>query len=376
MVTDEVTVETRHYDSEEAFCWKSKGKGSYSIEPFEQKERGTRISFKFKKDADEQASPWQIRSIIKRYSDYIPYPIELNGEKVNRSTPIWAKSKSEVSADEYKDLFRYLSQKDGEPLEYIHINAEAPAQFNAIFFILRKPTDDCEALLPSWLRFVHGVVDTEDLPLNVSREVTQNSPVMAKLNKYFVKKLLSVFESWAEKDAEKFEKFWAAFGGLIKEGIHTDYDNRDKIIEIFRSRSSQSPDKLIPLREYVSRMPADRKEIFYAFGRTREQIEQNPNMEFFLKNGIEVLYLHEPIDEFVMPMIGVYQEKTLTSIDRADTSKMSSKTQKEKNEDISVNQREKMVQYFKDILKDKIGDAVESSRLIESPYTMVVGKTP
>ena len=396
MVTSHVTVETRHYKSDECYKWESDGKGTYTIEPGDMKERGTRISFEFKKDAEELTSDWSIKSTIRRYSDYIPFPIELNDEKINRSTPIWAKNKKDVTQEEYDDLFKYLSHQDIAPLDHLHITAEAPTQFQSVFFIPNQPDsnqftpeqktktslyikkvfiqDDCDGLLPSWLRFVHGVVDSEDLPLNVSREVTQNSPHMTKLNSIFVSKLMSQFSKWAKKDMEKFTKFWKNFGNIIKEGLHNDYTNRDKIIDIFHCYSSKNPDELISLETYVNRMKEGQDEIYYIYGKSKELIENNPNMEIFLKNDIEVLYFYDEIDDVIVPSIGTFKEKQIVQVEKADASKLPNTVEKTKNEEVTDFQKAKLIEFFKEVLKDQVADVVESERLIDNPYTLVVSK--
>ena len=233
--------------------------------------------------------------------------------------------------------------------------------------------DDCKDLLPGYLRFVRGVVDSEDLPLNVSREVTQHSAVLSKINKYLVRKLLGEFQSWAEKDNEKYEKFWKAFGNHIKEGIHSDFMNRDKLVKLFRCYSSYDPEKLTSLEDYVQRMSTDQKEIYYVYGRNKTAIELSPNMEYFRKNNIEVLYLYEEIDDFIMPSIGEFDGKKIVEINNADLDFDSAKDEKKASEegDIPESSKKKLMGYFKDILGNKIEEVVESKRLVDSPCTLV-----
>lgn len=396
MVADEVTVESRSYQSEEGYRWVSAGTGSYTIEPIKLDKRGTTISFKFKEDAEEFASKWRIENTIKKYSDFVSYPIKLNSERVNRSTALWAKPKEEVTEEAYKEFFKYIANSTNDPMSWLHMSVEAPVQFNSILFIPEEPDrflmtndletrlhlyvkrvfiqNDCKDLIPQWLRFVKGVVDSEDLNLNISREVTQKSAVMDKINKYLVRKLLGEFKNWAENDKERYEDFWKKFGYFIKEGIHTDFANRDKLIELYRCESSFEVDALTSLAEYTERMGADQEEIYYVFGKNRVAIENSPNLEYFKKNNIEVLYLFEEIDDFIMPSIGTYKEKPLVGIDKADLKLKDEKSADKDEEALTDTEKKKLLGYFKDILGDRVEDVIESKRLVDSACTLVSPK--
>lgn len=399
MIADEVTVDSRSYQSEEGFRWISKGTGSYTIEPIKMEKRGTTISFKFKKESEDFASKWKIESIIKKYSDFVSFPIDLNGEKINQSTALWTKPKDEVKDDEYKEFFKYIANSTLEPKSWMHLSVEAPVQFKSILFIPEEADrhlmtsgdldtrlhlyvkrvfiqNDCKELIPQWLRFVKGVVDSEDLDLNISREVTQKSAVMDKINKYLVRKLLGEFKDWAKKEKKKYEKFWTDFGYFIKEGIHLDFANREKLIELYRCHSSFDPEKLTSLKEYVDRMGTDQTEIYFVFGRNRVTIENSPNLEYFKKNEIEVLYLYDEIDDFIMPSIGTYKEKNLVGIDKADLKLEDDKSKKDEEEKGKINKtaKKKLLGYFKDILGDRVEDVVESQRLVDSACTLVSPK--
>jgi molecular chaperone HtpG len=397
MVADEVTVDTMSYQNEQGFRWVSQGTGSYTIEPVDLPKRGTSISFTFKQDAQEFASKWRIESTIKKYSDFVAYPIELNHEKANKSTALWARPKDEVKEEEYVEFFKYIANATDDPLAHLHLSVEAPVQFKSILFIPKKPDrflftqeldtrihlyvkrifiqNDCKELIPQWLRFVKGIVDSEDLDLNVSREVTQKNLIMEKINKYLVRKLLGEFKEWSEKDAEKYNAFWKDFSTFIKERIHMDFANRDKLIELYRCYSSNAPEKLTSLKEYVERMVPDQEEIYYVYGRDRDSIENSPNTEYFKKNAIEVLYLYDEIDDFIMPSIGTFQEKHLVGIDKAD---LKLKDDKEKKQDTSAElgktAKKKLLGYFKDILGERVQDVVESKRLVDSACTLVAPK--
>ncbi|MBT4090816.1 MAG: molecular chaperone HtpG, partial [Deltaproteobacteria bacterium] len=392
----EVTVDSRSYESEEGFRWISKGTGSYTIEPIELKERGTRISFKFKKESEEFANKWRIESTIKKYSDFVSFPISLNSEKTNQSTALWAKAKNDIKDEEYKECFKYIANSTKDPLSWMHLSVEAPVQFNSILFIPEEPDkfamtndmdtrlhlyvkrvfiqNDCKELIPQWLRFVKGVVDSEDLNLNISREVTQKNVVMEKINKYLVRKLLGEFKDWSEKEKERYEKFWGDFGYFIKEGIHTDFANREKLIELYRCQSSFEVDTLTSLNDYATRMGTDQEEIYYVYGKNRVAIENSPNLEYFKKNNIEVLYLFDEIDDFIMPSIATYKEKPLVGIDKADLKLKDEEVADKEKDTLEEGVKKKLLGYFKDILGERVEDVIESKRLVDSACTLVSPK--
>jgi molecular chaperone HtpG len=396
MVAEEVIVETRSYSNDQGYRWTSKGTGSYVIEPIDLPSRGTTISFNFKDDADEFTTKWRIESTIKKYSDFVAFPISLNEEKANKSTALWARPKDEVKEEEYNEFFKYISNSTEEPMAYLHMAVEAPVQFKSIMYIPKKPDknlfshdldtrihlyvkrifiqNDCKELIPQWLRFVKGIVDSEDLDLNISREVTQKNVIMEKINKYLIRKILGEFSDWAEKDLEKYEAFWTDFGNFIKEGIHMDFANRDKLIELYRCQSSFDPEKLTSLKDYLDRMPVDQEEIYYVCGKDKESIENSPNIEYFKKNNLEVLYLYDEIDDFIMPSIGAYKEKQLVAIDKADLKLKDDKETKKDDDQPTKSAKKKLLGYFKDIIGERVEDVVESKRLVDSACTLVASK--
>ncbi|MDT8446450.1 MAG: molecular chaperone HtpG [bacterium] len=396
MVADEVSVESRSYADPQGHRWVSEGTGTYSVEAVDDLPRGTKISFTLKEDAAEFGSKYRVESIIKKYSDFVSFPIELNGEAANQSKALWARPKSEVSDEEYTEFFNYLSHGTGEPLAHLHLDAEAPVQFKALLYLpqesaphLFNPEErdskinlyvkrvfiqsDCKELLPAWMRFVVGVVDSEDLTLNVSREVTQHSPVMAKINQYLTKKVMGLLADWAKKDEEKYLSFWKSFGNYVKEGIHTDYGNRDKLLELYRCQSSAHPDRLTSLAGYVERMKPEQEEIYYVFGKNRQAIENSPNIEYFKKNEIEVLYLIEEIDEFVLSGVGQYKEKSLVTIDKADL-KLEDNQPEEEKESLQDSAKEQILERFKTTLGERVGEVIPSQRLVDSAATLVAPK--
>ncbi|MDX2469009.1 MAG: molecular chaperone HtpG [SAR324 cluster bacterium] len=394
MVSDEVIVESLSFEGGPAHRWVSAGTGKFTIEECDKATRGTSISFTFKEDAHEFASKYAIENTIKKYSDFVNFPIVLNEEKTNQSSALWTRPKEEVTAEEHKEFFQYLSHKTEDPTAWLHLNIEAPVQFRAVLYV---PTEvdkslfneqletkvhlyvkrvfiqsDCKELLPQWLRFVNGVVDSEDLTLNVSREVTQNSPIMAKINKFLVKKLISEFTGWAESDKEKYTAFYRTFGNFIKEGIHTDHGNKDKLIELYRAASSTEPEGLTSLQEYVDRMGDDQKQIFYVFGKTKSVIETNPNLEYFKRNNLEVIYLYDEVDDFIIGSIGTYKEKEIVPIDKADIDLSNEEEQKKR--DLPEAKKGDLIALFKKVLKGKVEDVIVSKRLVDSPCSLVSSK--
>ncbi len=396
MVTDEVTIETRHADPDsKGYRWKSGGEGKFTIEEIDRKERGTKISFTLKKDSEEFADEYRVKEIIKKYSNFVDFPIYVGKEQVNRVTALWQKPKSDIKDEEMNEFYKFISNDFNQPLGHLHLAIEGTVNFKALLFIPENapPTffrddlektvqlysnkifiqDDAKELLPEYLRFIKGVVDTEDVPLNVSREWVQNSPVVAKIKNVLVSKILSFLEEWSKNEPEKFKKFYQNFGPLFKTGINVDFTNRDKIIDLLRFESTVTENgEMTSLKNYVSRMRDNQKEIYYLSSDNKETIKRNPNLEYFRKNDIEVLLLTDPVDIFIVPSITEYDKKPLKSIDKADIDlKVDEETKKEAlNENLSKS----LMGIFKEVLGDKVEDVIESKRLVDSPATLVSGK--
>ncbi len=396
MVTDEVTIETRNYEIDSiAYRWKSSGQNSYTIEEIDKPNRGTKISFKLKDEFKDFAEDWKVKSIINKYSNFVDFPIYIADQELNKVNALWQKKKEDISEDELNEFYKYISNDYDNPLGHLVLNIEGNINFKSIIFIpknapqslftdTREKTlqlytnrvfiqDDAKELLPEYLRFVKGVIDTEDLPLNVSRELTQSSPAMTKIKNIITGKILGLLEEWAEKDQDKYIEFFKNFSTLFKTGLNSDFANQARIVELMRYESTNTnPGEFTSLAGYLSRMKADQKEIYYLSGQTRELVEKNPNLEYFKKEDIEVLLLTDPADIFTIPYLRDYKEKPIKSIDKADidfSNKKSDSTKIEEELKISV------INKFKEILGDKVEDVVESSRLVDSPVTLVVGKT-
>ncbi len=397
MVTDEVTIETRHAAKDsKGYRWKSKGESSFTIEEIDKPTRGTKIYFKLKDDHKDFAEEWQVQSIIKKYSNFVDFPIYLGKEQINSVQALWQKPKNEQKEDELNEFYKFVSNDYQEPLDHLAISLEGRVTFKALLFIPKSAPmgamrmqeekslhlyvnkvmiqDDCKELLPEYLRFVKGVVDTEDLPLNVSREVAQSSPVMTKINQVLTSKVLGWLEDLAKTDKGKFETFYKEYGPLFKQGVNMDFTNRDKLMNLLRFETTKTETgEIISLKEYVERMKDDQKEIYYISGEDRKQLERNPNLEYFKKNDLEVLLLHEPVDVFIVPSLGEYEKKAFKSIDKAELDIKDEKAE-EGQEKLSENLSKSLLEVFKDTLKDNVEDVVESKRLVSSPVTLVAGK--
>lgn len=342
MVTDEVTVETRSANTDSvAWKWTSSGEGTYTVEQSDKETRGTKITFTLREDHKEFAEEYRIQSIVKKYSNYVDFPIYVNDEKVNSVTALWHKKSADVTEEELEEFYKFATNDFDKPLGHLHLSLEGAVEFKALLFIpsiapvnMFRDFEDrsahlyankvliqqnCKDLLPEYLRFVRGVVDTPDLPLNVSREVTQNSPVMAKIRSVITGKVLGLLEDWAQNDTEKFNTFYKNFGMMLMLGINNDYSNRERIIKLLRfSTTVTESDTRISLADYISRMKTDQKEIYYISGDNRAQLLGSPNIEYFVKNGFEVLLLTDPVEVFTAPYIGEFEGKRLVAADKAE----------------------------------------------------------
>lgn len=392
MVTDEVTVETRFAEiNSKAYKWTSKGESTFEIEESNKETRGTRISFKLKDEYKDFAQEWKVESILQKYSNFVDFPVYFGEKKVNSVNAIWQRSKENISDEELNEFYKFISNDYQNPLSYLHLNIEGNVNFKSLLFLpetappslfsdVREKSiqlysskvfinDDAKDLIPEYLRFVKGVVDTDELPLNVSREVTQSSPVMSKIKQILTKRILGWLEEMAEKESDKYMKFWKNFSSLFKTGVNSDFANKDRIIELLRFESSKSEsDEMISLNKYVSRLKENQSEIYYISGNSIDQIVKNPNLEYFKDREIEVLYLTDPVDIFTIPYIEEYDGKKIISIEKADIN-----IDKTKNEESLEGENAKsIIEKFKNVLGGKVQEVRESNRLINSVATLVV----
>ena len=407
MVADSVDLRTKKAGSDDpAVLWKSKGEGSYTLDSCDKTDSGTEIKLFIKEDAAVYLDRWKLENIIHRYSDYIAYPIILPLKKVNEdksetvedkvvntSKAIWLRKPSEITEDEYKSFYSHLSNFAGtDYLKAIHVSAEGVSEFKALLFLpktapfnLLMPdiqkkglqlyvkrvfiTDECKELIPDYLRFVCGVVDSSDLPLNVSREILQENPHLAKIEKTVVSKVLGELKKLLENDRENYEKFFSEFGRMLKEGLHTDFANAEKIKDLVMYESLNSErGKRITLAEYVNAMPESQKDIYYITGDKIDSVASNPALEYFRKQGYDVLFMTDPIDEWVMQSMFQYQQKHFKSVTKGD---MEFDGEKEKL-DAAQKKYSALVDYFKTELGNEVSEVRFSARLTESPCCLIV----
>ncbi|MBI1215857.1 MAG: molecular chaperone HtpG [Alphaproteobacteria bacterium] len=404
MIADKVDVLSRRAGEKVAHVWSSDGRGSYTVDEALKDEPGTQITLHVKDDASEFLLEERLKHVIKKYSDHISFPIEMSGVVVNAASALWMRPKNEVTEEQYKEFYRSVSgglQMD-EPWMTLHWRAEGAIEYNNLLFIpSMKPfdlydprrqhgvklyvrrvfiTDGVEGLIPPFLRFMKGVVDSEDLPLNISREMLQANPVIAKMSGAITRKILSELEDKAKNDLKEFENFWALFGPVIKEGLYDAHAYREQLCRVARFYSSQG-EGLVSLDEYVERMKDGQEHIYYLSAPTVEAARNSPQLEAFRAKGVEVLFMTDTIDEFWLPMQDSYKQKKLKSITRgsAELSKVKSgkdetteeekKTPEEKQ--AAQDATEKLIAALKDILKDEVKDVAVSERLVDSPVCLV-----
>lgn len=398
MVADSVEVYTRSWKPEgEAFCWSSTGDGAYEIEPVEGERRGTRIVIKLKDEHKDFSKKVTLEGIIKRYSSFVQFPVKIDGEEFKTVQALWLKSKNEITEEEYKEFYKFQANAFDEPQFWLHFAADAPLAINTLLFVpkenmesfgfgrmepgvalyCRKVLIDSQPknLLPDWLRFLRGVVDSADLPLNISRESMQDSALIQKLNQVITKRFLKTLEEKAKKEPEAYEDFWKTFGFFIKEGVTSDFNHRDQLLNLLCFESSYTEEgKATNLSDYISRAPEAQKEIYYLSGTSRKAIESGPYLEAFKSRNIEVLYLYEPIDEFVMNHARAFQEKNFVSADSDDIDLNAiSDDSSSKEDELDKKTADKLCAFIKEKLGDQVSEVSSSDRLIGSPAMVVNG---
>ena len=404
MVSDQVVVRSKKYDSSSGYLWTSDGKGTFSIEETEYNEIGTEITLSIKKDEKEFLSKYKIEEIIKKYSDFVPFPIFVTSEddkndnkkddkteeQVNTAEAIWLKDKSKIKKDDYKSFYNQVSNYYDEPLTTIHFKAEGVVNYTALLYLPKSQpqdlyhpdrknklklyvnkvfiSDKLDALIPAWLRFVPGVVDTEDLSLNISREILQNNAVINKISNAITKRVLKEILELKKKKPDEFKDFWKNFGPVVKEGLYEFNDFHDQIFE-FSTFNCSEKEEMITLDQYVTDFSNDKKKIYYISGENKENLINSPQMELFKNKKINVLLITDPVDEFWMPMKMKFKDYEFTSITKGEVDiedkKESKKDKEEPKED------KDFVGFLKDNLKDKVKDVKISKRLTTSASCLV-----
>lgn len=398
MVADQVEVLSRKAGDKIATRWISDGKTGYTVEEGQKPARGTEIVLHLKEDASEYFLEERLKHVIKKYADHISFPIFLSGEEpVNKASALWMRAKSDVTETEYKEFYHHVSgaMPMDAPWMTLHWRAEGAFEYTNLLFIpgmrpfdLYDPrrhhgvklyvkrvfiTDGIEGLIPPFLRFVKGVVDSEDLPLNISREMLQNNPMIAKMSTAITRKILGELEDKAEKDPKAFEQFWALFGAVVKEGLYDAHAHRDQLCRVTRFYSTAGAEEgqgLVSLSEYIARMKEGQENIYYLSAGDVEAARNSPQLEAFRARGIEVLFMTDTIDEFWLPMQNDFQGKKFKSITRgdADLSKIKGAEKTEtKKEDLD----EKLLTRLKEILTGEVRDVRVSERLVDSPVCLV-----
>lgn len=401
MVASSVKLTTQRAGSDEpAVVWESKGESDFTITEGSRDRAGTDVVIYIKEDESTYAEDWQIRSLIKKYSDFIAFPIYMDNDKgksevVNQTKPLWRRAASEITKEQYEEFYQQVLAGFDKPLSILHNRAEGIMEYSSLCYIPAKSPfdlfsaerkhgvklyvkrvfimDNCKELLPEYLRFVRGVVDSEDLPLNVSREILQKNPIIEKIQKTLVGKILGRIKDLAEKEPENFLTFWQEFGPVMKEGLHTDYENKQQLLEIIRFQSSNGATKndFTTLRQYVDRMRTDQKDIYYISGETREIVEKSPHLEVFRAKGIEVLYLVDPIDEWVVGDIFNFDGKQLKSVMQGDLDLGELDKEEKDAKKKSESKFKKLSERVKNILADKIKEVHITTRLKDSPACLV-----
>lgn len=400
MAGKRVRVQSRSWDKSEGHEWVSDGTGSFTITEMPGLRRGTKVIVELKDEAKEYVQKWKISSVVKQYSAFVSFPIKLDGETINTIQALWTRNKSDIKEEEYVEFYKFIGNAGTEPLYRLHFSADAPLAINALLFV---PAENFEVfgfgkvdpgvnlycqrilidqhsknILPDWLRFLKGVVDSEDLPLNISRQALQDNALVAKIRKVITKRFLKYLDEEAKSDPEKYLKFWTTFGIYIKEGVTSDYEFQKELGKLLRFETSKSAEgKPVALADYLLRMGPDQQEIYYINGPSRAAVEAGPYVEMFRKKDIEIIYTMEPIDDFVLNHLAEFEGKKLVSADRADLAVKEEDEPKEEGGDGAENRKldkdalATLTDWMKKVLEKNVSEVVVSRRLVDAPAMIV-----
>ncbi|MFN8442116.1 MAG: molecular chaperone HtpG [Caldilineaceae bacterium] len=402
-VADEVEVTSRSYRPEDsAWTWRSTGDSQFTITPAEKSERGTSILIKLKEDASEFGTSWRVENIIKKHSDYVSFPIYVKDVKnaeaepkiANRRTAIWRQSPSKTEAKEYEEFYKQLTFDDAAPMAHIHFVTDAPVNIRSLLFIPSKRERRLmyanadfglrlysrkiliqqrnKDLLPEYLRFIEGVVDSEDLPLNVSREMVQSNPVLRRMKTALTGRVHKELKTLSEGEADKYTKFWEELGVFIKEGVTTDFASQAELVDLLRFRSSHTgEDRWTSLKQYSEKMSGDQNKIYYVLANDLKSAARSPHLDYFRANDIEVLYLVDPIDSFMVGSLREYSGKQLQNVDDSNLELPKDKVESQKAAEVPQEEYDKLQKRVTDVLGDRIKSVRESKQLVNSPCRLV-----
>jgi molecular chaperone HtpG len=425
IVADKVTLNTRRagLGKNQAVQWESEGTGSYTLEEIEKEMRGTEVILHLKKEEDEFLSSWRLKSIISTYSDHVPLPIEMLKEEesteedkdegkdkdnvkdevvwetVNKASALWVRPKSEISEEEYKEFYKHVGHDFSDPLLWTHNRVEGKTEYTSLLYVpsqapfdLFEPNtkhgvklyvqrvfimDDAEKLLPRYLRFVRGIIDSNDLPLNISREILQSNKVIDNIRSGSVKKVLGLLENLAKKESVKYQEFWNVFGKVLKEGPGEDFANKEKIAKLLRFASThqEGDAQTVSLDDYIARMKPEQEKIYFITADNHAAAKNSPHLEFFKEKGIEVLLLSDRVDEWLMSHLNEYQEKIFASVAKGelDLDKLGSEEDKEERKKVEE-EAKGLVERIKKVLEEKVEDVRVSHRLTSSPACIVLSE--
>ncbi|MBO2637762.1 molecular chaperone HtpG [Shewanella algae] len=422
IVADKVTVRTRAagHKADEGVQWQSAGEGDFTVENIVKESRGTEITLHLREEEKEFADDWRLRSIITKYSDHISIPVEMwqegspesegpDGEKVpategqwqvmNKATALWTRNKSEISDEEYQEFYKHISHDFSDPLLWSHNRVEGKQEYTSLLYIPSKAPwdlwnrdrkqglqlfvqrvfimDDAEQFMPSYLRFVKGLIDSNDLPLNVSREILQDNKVTQAMRTAITKRVLGMLEKLAKDDSDKYQQFWAEFGQVLKEGPAEDWSNRERVAGLLRFASTHNDTaaQTVSLDDYVGRMKEGQSKIYYIVADSYEAAAHSPHLELLRKKGIEVLLMSDRIDEWLINHLTEYKEKALHSVTRGelDLGELEDENEKAEQEKLAA-ESESLLKRIKEALGDKVKDVRVTTRLTDTPACVVAGE--
>lgn len=395
MVADEVRVTSRSYlPDAEAWTWTSTGDSTYSLSPAEKADRGTTIEVQLKEDAEEFTSTWRLQQIVRTHSNYVSFPIYVGDEVANEQTAIWREPPSQVEEEAYASFYKQVSMDFEEPLLHVHVSADVPVEVRSILYVprsrdagvLRSRTDyglrlysrkiliqeHNKDLLPEYLRFVEGVVDSADIPLNVARETVQSSRAIGHIKRALRSRLIRALEELGEEDPGAYAVFWEAWGPFIKEGVATDFAGRDDLLPLLRFPTSKSDGDLVALETYVERMQAEQSDIYYILGDSLASVKRSPHLDYFTSQDIEVLYLVDPLDAFMVQSLREYAEKSLSNVDDPDLDLPETEDEAAQSEpELPAEDLGKLIVRFRNILGERVTEVRESKVLRGHPCRLV-----